>query len=234
MPDITVSNTVHSFMQAADAASARAVLGALDKAGDTMSGKLNLTSTAAAAPLNLGGNTGNTGAINGDLWMGPTGILQFRASNGVTYTLATLSTNVFAASQQITNTTGNGLTIQTNGNGSGIAVTTSTTNAAVRITQTGTGEVLRVEDSANPDTTAFVVDAAGRVGVGVTPDATAALAVDSGGVKLNGVNLLAGAGSPEGVVSAPVGSFYLRSDGAPGSTFYVKESGSGNTGWAAK
>lgn len=43
-----------------------------------------------------------------------------------------------------------------------------------------------------------------------------------------------GVDSPEGAVSAPVGSLYLRSDGGPGSTMYVKESGSGNTGWVAK
>ncbi|WP_240041335.1 hypothetical protein [Paenibacillus ginsengarvi] len=43
-----------------------------------------------------------------------------------------------------------------------------------------------------------------------------------------------GTGSPEGVVSAPVASLYLRADGLPGSTLYVKESGTGNTGWTAK
>lgn len=41
-------------------------------------------------------------------------------------------------------------------------------------------------------------------------------------------------GSPEGSVTAPVGSMYLRTDGGSGSTFYVKESGTGNTGWVAK
>lgn len=44
----------------------------------------------------------------------------------------------------------------------------------------------------------------------------------------------AGTGSPEGVVSAPVGSLFLRSDGGAGTTLYVKESGTGNTGWVAK
>lgn len=43
-----------------------------------------------------------------------------------------------------------------------------------------------------------------------------------------------GAGSPEGVLAAPVGSTYRRTDGGAGTTFYVKESGTGNTGWAAK
>lgn len=43
-----------------------------------------------------------------------------------------------------------------------------------------------------------------------------------------------GAGSPEGVVLAPVGSLYSRTDGGAGTTLYVKESGTGNTGWVAK
>jgi hypothetical protein len=44
----------------------------------------------------------------------------------------------------------------------------------------------------------------------------------------------AGSGSPEGVLTAVIGSIYLRSDGGAGTSFYVKESGSGNTGWVAK
>lgn len=43
-----------------------------------------------------------------------------------------------------------------------------------------------------------------------------------------------GNNSPEGVVTAPVGSIYSRLDGGAGTTFYVKESGTGNTGWVAK
>ncbi|MCM3041725.1 hypothetical protein M3201_18690 [Paenibacillus motobuensis] len=43
-----------------------------------------------------------------------------------------------------------------------------------------------------------------------------------------------GAGSPEGNVVAPVGSIYQRSDGGANTTLYVKQSGTGNTGWVAK
>jgi hypothetical protein len=43
-----------------------------------------------------------------------------------------------------------------------------------------------------------------------------------------------GAGTPEGAVTAPVGSIFMRSDGGAGTSFYVKESGTGNTGWVAK
>jgi hypothetical protein len=45
--------------------------------------------------------------------------------------------------------------------------------------------------------------------------------------------VLRGEGSPEGVVEAPVGVLYERSDGAAGTAYYVKESGTGNTGWVA-
>lgn len=51
---------------------------------------------------------------------------------------------------------------------------------------------------------------------------------------VGGVNILSGIGNPEGAIAAPVGSFFLREDGGVGSTLYVKESGTGNTGWAAK
>lgn len=43
-----------------------------------------------------------------------------------------------------------------------------------------------------------------------------------------------GAGSPEGAVTASVGSLYMRTEGGAGTSLYVKESGTGNTGWAAK
>jgi len=44
----------------------------------------------------------------------------------------------------------------------------------------------------------------------------------------------AGFGSPEGVVTAIVGSTYNRLNGGAATTLYVKESGSGNTGWIGK
>jgi len=56
----------------------------------------------------------------------------------------------------------------------------------------------------------------------------------SGPVSLNGIKWSTGSGSPEGVITAPVGSFFSRTDGGSGTSFYVKESGSGNTGWVAK
>lgn len=50
----------------------------------------------------------------------------------------------------------------------------------------------------------------------------------------NGPQDLSGAGAPETVIAAPVGSTYRRTDGGAGTTLYVKETGTGNTGWVAK
>lgn len=46
-------------------------------------------------------------------------------------------------------------------------------------------------------------------------------------------NIQSGTGNPDGVVSAAVGSIYLRTDGGPLTSIYFKETGAGNTGWVA-
>lgn len=64
-----------------------------------------------------------------------------------------------------------------------------------------------------------------------TPSSAGSMsAVDKGKINL----IYTGAGSPEGAVTAAVGSIYLRTDGGGVTTLYVKESGAGNTGWVAK
>lgn len=47
-------------------------------------------------------------------------------------------------------------------------VVAESTNAALRITQTGTAAALLVEDSSSTDSTPFVIDASGNVGIGLT------------------------------------------------------------------
>jgi hypothetical protein len=49
-----------------------------------------------------------------------------------------------------------------------VAITQAGAGDALRITQTGTGNALLVEDSANPDSTPFVIDTSGNVGIGKT------------------------------------------------------------------
>lgn len=45
-------------------------------------------------------------------------------------------------------------------------ISVNSTGNALRITQEGSGNVLLVEDSANPDSTPFVIDATGKIGIG--------------------------------------------------------------------
>lgn len=59
---------------------------------------------------------------------------------------------------------------------------------------------------------------------------------NTGAVSVSGTaaTISSGTGTPEGAVTAVVGSLYTDTSGGAGSTLYVKESGSGNTGWVAK
>lgn len=60
--------------------------------------------------------------------------------------------------------------------------------------------------------------------------------VESGVIEMgaSGPTWRTGSGTPEGAVTAPVGSLFTRTDGGANTTLYVKESGAGNTGWVAK
>jgi len=62
-------------------------------------------------------------------------------------------------------------------------------------------------------------------------DFSAATTPYTGDLALMSGLRLSGTGSPEGVVAAPIGTLYSRTDGSAGTSLYVKESGSGNTGW---
>lgn len=136
-------------------------------------------------------------------------------------------------------------------NGSWSVVRASAENGATQFTHRGTGALAFVaQDSAaiqfgTSGTIRWVVDSSGNmrpetnlgvdVGTATRRVSQAWLfQIDVGSTSSDGVKIRAGAGTPEGVVSAPVGSLYLRTDGGVSTTLYVKQSGTGNTGWAAK
>lgn len=79
----------------------------------------------------------------------------------------------------------------------------------------------------------------GEILVATTTDGGAEKIQVNGGIsatslKVGAASILAGTGTPEGLQTAPVGSLFLRTDGGAATTLYVKESGTGNTGWVAK
>jgi hypothetical protein len=94
------------------------------------------------------------------------------SSGTVTNLTGTASININGTVGATTANTGAFTTLSASGtttlNGNQIISVTDDTNAALRITQLGTGNALLVEDSSNPDSTPFVIDASGRVGIGTT------------------------------------------------------------------
>jgi hypothetical protein len=91
---------------------------------------------------------------------------------------------------------------------------------AMRLTTGGGGFFIRSAGSA------FVAPSGGAFRFATTSAPTT--------IDATGVSWQQGSGSPEGAVTAPVGSLYSRTDGGAGTAFYVKESGSGNVGWVGK
>jgi len=168
------------------------------RSGDTMTGKLIAAADDTASKLNIGVIVGTspTTTANGDLWI--TGGNRFAWRSG--------GTSYNSAATNLPNTFNS---IQT--------VDTSNSFPALRVTQRGTGEALRVEDETTPDATAFVVSNTGRVGIGVTPDTSVALSVDTTGIKFGDGTIqttatLVGATGPNGA-TGPQGA-----TGATGAT----------------
>lgn len=76
---------------------------------------------------------------------------------------------------------------------------------------------------ANATTTPAVTLSLGAI----TPSSVAASGL------VTGANIVSGSGTPEGAVTAAVGTIFQRTDGGTNTTLYRKESGAGNTGWVA-
>lgn len=135
--------------------------------GGTVTGKVNFTSVAGNSGVNIGvGGTSTTSTTAGDLWISTGGSsLNFRDGTGAWRVLASLSgANIFTTNQ---------------------VIAAASSGALLRVTQTGTGNALVVEDTNNPDGSAFIIDQHGKVGIGVAPHTTACLHVDGNGILFN-------------------------------------------------
>ena len=140
--------------------------------GATFTGKVNLATISTSSPsVNLGGqcDSAPASATNGDLW------ISNAAAPKLTYRMGGVNYNLPVLNQF--NTFTNQMVIDT----------ASSTTAALRVTQRGAGNAIEVEDSTTPDATKFAVDQFGKVGIGVAPDATAALKIDANGISFNGL-----------------------------------------------
>ena len=118
----------------------------------------------AATATNTTQNNSITAAFN-------TANAAFVAANAANATDTTQNNSISAAFTRANNSinanTGGTITGDLSVTGNTI-ISGNSANAALRITQIGAGNALLVEDSANPDSTPFVVSAAGLVGIGTT------------------------------------------------------------------
>jgi hypothetical protein len=107
---------------------------------------LTASTVSTSAQLNTGGNISVTGSLN-------------VSDDSTTRSNLGLGSIATQASDNIA-VTGGTATL------GALTVSGSDSGDLVRITQTGSGNALVVEDSANPDSSPFVVDSSGNVGIG--------------------------------------------------------------------
>ena len=104
--------------------------------------------------------------------------------------------------------------------------TTNNTNAALRITQLGTGNALLVEDTTNPDSSPFVIDASGNVLINDTEVRTYAsgvipkVQINNAGSMLFGISRFSNNSSSNGIT-------ILKSRGTTINDFAAVQSGDG-------
>jgi hypothetical protein len=196
-----------------------------NEAGNTGAASLGGVN-AIGNTINLGGNSGTAASNRVDV-MGQsalrfnsatdTVVMGNGAATGVGGTPGQVNQSVILGSGAGANL-GNGNT--TTGNiiiGYGIAAPSASTNNYLNI-----GGVLKGSMSTGAfSLTTAAAGAASLAVASILPGAGTAI-------------WTSGSGTPEGAVTAPVGSLFTRTNGGAGTTLYVKESGSGNTGWIGK
>jgi hypothetical protein len=164
--DTSIATT--AFVKGQNYLTSSALSGYALLSGATFTGKVNLPDLGVNTPsLNLGGtalSTTATSAASGDVW------ISGATSPKLTYKVG--GSNLYCATSNLTNSF----------TSSQIIDVTTATSAALRVTQKGTANAIEVEDSTSPDSTRFAVDQFGKVGIGVAPDASAALKVDGNGI----------------------------------------------------
>jgi hypothetical protein len=131
------------------------------------------------------------------------------------------------------------------GGGSDLQIYHDATSNNSIIQETGSGSLLLkaidIEMGTVSGANNFVMDVDGAIdlkhGSGALAVSTSATGIDlpaGKAVKIGTPSIYSGSGTPENSQTAVVGSLYMRSDGGENTSLYVKESGSGNTGWVAK
>jgi len=144
-------------------------------------GKVFANAGTTTAPLNLSTGVIPASSVAGDIWISGSSI-KYKDAGGTERIVAdTNRGNTYTSSNTFQSSTSSP-TVTINQTGSG---------AGLKITNTGTGDTVRIEDETSPDATPFVINASGRVGIGIEPS-TVALTLDNTGIKINGTTLIPG------------------------------------------
>ena len=120
----------------------------------------------------------------------------------------------------------------------GIQVSNAVKGAASTITRTSGVAISEQTQGATANANLYV-DAGGAIPIGNWSIYSASTrdSLFLGPIRVGsstGPKWSSGAGTPEGAVTAPVGSIFSRTDGGAGTSMYVKETGTGNAGWVGK
>lgn len=252
---MVIWNTTAARIQAYNGSAWTAGMVRLD--GDTMTGTLVLPAGTVSAPsLTFGDSTsGIYRSASGEVAITSGGTQRLRSTtSGVTVT-GTLT----IGSGAITDLGGGQLSITSAGHyafSSGFSAT-----GLLRVSTSGNAGGNYAQWSALAAHTAIQRDAANAQAFYVANTYTSTTSYEAAGIRWSsnvaifgpvkgsgggssrnaqyhttetGVFWSSGTGSPESAVTAPVGSIYTRTDGGASTTLYIKESGTGNTGWIAK
>ena len=169
------------------------------------------TLAISAASLTTSGTFAATSTISAS---GLAGSLLTSTTGSALGTASAGTATVPARSDHVHPTTG--LVVTAGGSTIGVA---SGTTVPLTITNEGTGNSFVVQDSANPDSTPFVIDAGGSVGIGIAPSgtynlevagSTAATTTWSSGAALIGTNATTGSAGVMRLTSAS-GVNYIQS-----------------------
>ena len=190
--------------------------------------------TAAAGSFTAIEST-NDATVNGVTVGRGAGNINTNTANGYqALNSNTKGVNNTANSYQALNSNTTGSSNTANGRSALFSNTTGSNNTAngyqaLNSNTTGSNNTASGREALRSNTTGSSNTALGKSAEAVSATASNQIAIRAGDTKW-----YSAAGSPEGVVTAGVGSMYTNNTGGTGTTLYVKESGTGNTGWVSK
>jgi len=169
----------------------------LPLSGGSLTGRLTAGFNATQAGLNIGLNVSPSSPLGGDVWITSLNRFAWQGSSGNVFAAATNLANTFNNIQTFgASTPSTIVTVNNTGTGGAAVFTGNSSSAVVRVTQLGSGDALRIEDETNPDSTPFIIDNLGNVGIGLSsiPDTNSKLTV-AGNISSTGIIYASGGDS---------------------------------------